>query len=109
MGHPPHMAMLAFLILLLKILDQCSETLRVVGVHGEHPEWDYIRHKENQRALKAVSTVFREALAKREAHFQLKVGLYKTYIGLLTQLRNVLASQRGDVAILSNNQCYHVK
>lgn len=80
-------------------------------VHGEHPNWEYIRHKENQEALRIIAPLLREALAKRKAVFETKVGLYQQIIALAEQaimlLRARIAAQRGAIAILPNNQCTH--
>jgi hypothetical protein len=77
-------------------------------VHGEHPNWQYIRHKENQKALEMIAPLLRDALTKRRELLTMKLGLMRRVIELLQQLRALLAAQRGDIAILPNNQCNHV-
>lgn len=76
-------------------------------VHGQHPDYTYIRYKENQDALRAIGPALSEALAKRQELMETKYGLYKQMIQLLIYLRATLAAQRGDLPILPDNQCIH--
>jgi hypothetical protein len=80
-------------------------------VHGEHPTWSYIKHKENQEALKMIAPLLREALANRRALFAKRVGLLQQIIQLQQQvvvlLRAKIAAERGNLPILENNKCIH--
>jgi hypothetical protein len=79
--------------------------------HGEHADWQYIRHKENQESLKIVAASFRQAVAKRRELYQDRVTKMQTIVQLLEQyvvlLRMFLSKQRGEIAILPNNKCNH--
>lgn len=79
--------------------------------HGEHPDWQYIRHKENQESLKIVASNFRLAIAKRRELYKNRVTKMQTIVQLLEQyvvlLRQFLSKQRGDIAILPDNKCNH--
>lgn len=55
-------------------------------VHGEGDDWEYIRHKENQEALKAISTYFVNACRKRKAIFEKRVTIMKAIINKLEQV-----------------------
>lgn len=81
--------------------------------HGEHPDWSYIRHKENQESLKAIAPLFIASLEKRRALFTKRVGLMQEIIRLAEQVivlqRALIARQRGDLPILKNNKCYSHK
>lgn len=78
-------------------------------VHGQSPDWAYIRYNENQAALKAIGTLLYQAMKKRRELYTHHTSLQKTVIQLLQQklmlLRRLLAEQRGDIAILPDNRC----
>ena len=80
-----------------------------VWVHGEHVDADYIRLNENQQALQTIAPLLRQAIAKRRALYEEKIGLMARVIQLLEQkvvlLRQLIAQQRGDIPILANNKC----
>jgi hypothetical protein len=81
--------------------------------HGGADHWDYIRYNENQESIKRIAPLLRQAIAKRRALFEKRVGLMNTVIQLLQQkvvlLRQLIAQQRGDIPILEDNKCGHVK
>jgi hypothetical protein len=77
--------------------------------HGRSPNWEYIRYKENQASLRAISTVLERALTIRRALYATRVSLMEKIIQLLERkvvlLRELLSRQRGDIAILPHNKC----
>jgi hypothetical protein len=82
-----------------------------VWVHGENLDAEYIKHKENQAALRAIAPLLREALFKRKETFEKKLDKLRQIIALANKavmlLRAKIAAERGNVAILPNNQCTH--
>lgn len=88
----------------------CVHGGRDLGREGEDG-WKYIRYNENQHALKAISKEFNEALVKRRSLFIEHTELQQRVVQLLEQyvvlLRQFLAKQRGDIAILPHNKCKH--
>lgn len=77
--------------------------------YGGHPVWDYIRHKENQEALKAIAHLLREAIEKRNEYS--RTVQKRTILALALRarvlLRKLIAEQRGDIPILVDNRCNH--
>lgn len=61
-------------------------------VHGKHPDYDYIRHKHNEHALEKIAPLLKEAFAKRERQYKLKITilerLVEAYTKLLQTMRN---------------------
>ena len=78
-------------------------------VHGEHRDWSYIRHNENQSALVTISPLLRQALVARHALFTRRVNLLNEIIRLaeivLTLTRAKIAADRADLPILEGNTC----
>jgi len=79
-----------------------------VCVHGEHPDWDYIRYNENQRALKAVP--FKAAIQARRSIWDKKKSLYLRVIQLAQQVlvlqRQLIDQTKGDLPIKPKNLCH---
>jgi hypothetical protein len=78
-------------------------------VHGNSEKWKYIRFNENLDGLATISPLLRQAITKRREIFTHYTGLQKQVIALLQQkavlLRQLIAEQRGDIAILEDNVC----
>jgi hypothetical protein len=72
--------------------------------------WKYIRHNENQHALKAISTVFKQSVEKRRDLFIKRVGVMQETIRLLQQIvvlqRALIAKRKGETAI-TPKECKH--
>lgn len=82
-------------------------------VHGNSEQWTYIRYKENLEALRKIGFLLRDAITKRRALFIKHTDLQRQVIQLLEQkamlLRQLIAQQRGDIALLENNKCSYGK
>ena len=81
--------------------------------HGGADHWEYIRYNENQDSIKAIAFMLRQAIAKRRALYEEKIGLMARVVQLLEQkvvlLRQLIAQQRGDIPILEDNKCGYDK
>jgi hypothetical protein len=78
--------------------------------HGESTAWAYIRTvNDNTASIKAIAPLLREALAKRRAIFDTKVGRLRRIVQLLEQVvvlqRQLISRQRGDLALLPDGSC----
>jgi len=78
--------------------------------HGGAVGWDYIRLVEdNPTSLQLIGPLLKEAIKKRRSIFDRKVGTMRQIIQILERVvvlqRELISRQRGDIAILPDNQC----
>lgn len=87
-----------------------------VFVHGEHPDTNYIRHMENQAALKLIAPHLVRAVAKRRALFEEHTSIQRQIIQLAEraivllrelQLRNARPVAFSPCGCLSHNPLNH--
>jgi hypothetical protein len=76
-------------------------------VHGEHPDWAYIRTvQDNRRALDLITPQLIEARNKRKVTFLTKkLDMLQKIQQLVIKLRALQAGVRGDLPILPGNRC----
>jgi hypothetical protein len=79
-------------------------------VHGEHPDWAYIRTtKDNLKALKIIMPLLIKARNNRLVVFlKKKIGLLQQIQVLMMKVRSLQAAARNDLPILPNNKCGYV-
>lgn len=63
-------------------------------VHGKGDDWDYIRHKENTRALKLLAPYLRKALSLREIKHNTIISAYEQIITLASQVLYLLRMKK---------------
>lgn len=74
--------------------------------------WKYIRHNENQEALKLIGPLLKEAVEKRRiVWLKTKLGYLQEIVRLYERVailkRQLVAQGRGDLAIKPNQICSH--
>jgi len=79
--------------------------------HGGHADWAYIRTtKDNVRSIEMIFPALIRARNTRKITFlNKKIGMLQMIQQLMMKVRALQAAARGDIALLPNNQCIHVK